>query len=206
MNLERVAIIGAGGQARETYAILQKDPDIEFVGFFESVRTKDEFLGYPVRGLEDLNPSFLCHIAIGNEKVRKIIVDSLPQSTKWFTVIDQSAMIGDDVYIGEGSFIGQGSIITENVRIGKHTHLNIACTVSHDNKIGDYLTMAPGARIMGGCNFGELIYMGASSCVKDKISICSNTVIGMGAMVVKDINTPGTYVGVPAKPLNKDVH
>jgi sugar O-acyltransferase (sialic acid O-acetyltransferase NeuD family) len=206
MSLEKVAIIGAGGQARETYTVLKKNPNFEFVGFFESVRTKDIFLGYPVKGLEDLDPSFSLHIAIGNEKARRVIVESLPPDTKWATIIDPSAMIGYDVIVGEGSFIAQGCIITENVKLGKHTHLNLHCSISHDTSTGDYLTLAPGARIMGGCSLGENVYMGASSVIRDKVTVCSDVTIGMGAMVVKHIHEAGTYIGIPAKILSKDVH
>jgi UDP-3-O-[3-hydroxymyristoyl] glucosamine N-acyltransferase len=38
---------------------------------------------------------------------------------------------------------------------------------------------------------------------KEKISIHSFTTIGMNAAVVKDITESGTYVGVPAKKINK---
>ena len=202
VNFGDVAIIGAGGQAKETYTVLERLAGyvhFNFIGFFESVHTKDEFLGYPVKSLDEYDPEITYHIAIGNEKVRKIIVESLPKETKWFTVLDPSVLIGKDVEIGEGSFVGQNSIITESVSIGKHTHLNIDCTVSHDTQCGDFMTMAPGARIMGGCTVGDSVYLGAASAIKDKISICDNVTIGMGAMVVKNIQESGTYVGVPAK-------
>ena len=204
VNFGKVAIIGAGGQAKETYTVLERMSgwaDFEFVGFFETVHTKDEFLGHPVRPISEYNSEFVYHIAIGNEKVRKQIVESLPRETIWLTLVDPSATIGNDVKIGEGSFIGQHSIVTEGVSIGKHTHLNIQCTVSHDTTCGDYMTMAPGARIMGGCSLGENVYIGAASAIRDKVKIANNITIGMGAMVVKDIIEPGTYVGVPAKKL-----
>ena len=201
--IKKIAIIGAGGQARETYHVLTKylffsNPEYEFVGFFESTSTKDRFLNYSVKNLTEYDPSYTYHIAIGNGKVRESIVNSLPKSTRWLTIIDPDSIIGQDVEIGEGSFIPQGTIITENVRIGKQVHLNIGCSISHDVTIGDFFTMAPGSRIMGGCKVGKLAYMGAQSCIKDKISICEEATIGMGAMVVKNITEPGIYIGIPA--------
>lgn len=35
--------------------------------------------------------------------------------------------------------------------------------------------------------------------VSNDISICEDCMIGAGAVVVKNIDIPGTYVGVPAK-------
>ena len=39
--------------------------------------------------------------------------------------------------------------------------------------------------------------MGA--CINNNLSICSDCMIGAGAVVVKSIERSGTYVGVPAK-------
>ena len=39
--------------------------------------------------------------------------------------------------------------------------------------------------------------------MKNNIKIGTDVVIGAGAVVVKDIEAPGTYVGVPARKLEK---
>ena len=57
--------------------------------------------------------------------------------------------------------------------------------------------------ISGDCKIGDNVYIGTGATIKQGVSIASNTVIGMGAVVVKDINKEGTYVGNPAKILNK---
>jgi UDP-N-acetylbacillosamine N-acetyltransferase len=43
------------------------------------------------------------------------------------------------------------------------------------------------------------VYFGTRSCIKQKLSVCDNVIIGMNAGVVKNITEPGTYVGTPAK-------
>jgi len=55
----------------------------------------------------------------------------------------------------------------------------------------------------GSCKIGDCVYFGTTSCVKEKITICSDVTIGMMAGVVKDISVSGTYVGVPAKLIKK---
>jgi serine acetyltransferase len=44
-----------------------------------------------------------------------------------------------------------------------------------------------------------MVYIGTNASIKEKISIHSLTTIGSNATVVKHINIPGTYIGVPAK-------
>jgi len=43
--------------------------------------------------------------------------------------------------------------------------------------------------------------LGNNSSIKEKLSIHSLTTIGMNGAVVKHIEEPGTYVGVPVKKL-----
>ena len=57
----------------------------------------------------------------------------------------------------------------------------------------------PGAIVSGNVKIYDMVYMGTNSSIKEKISIHSLTTIGSNAAVVKHIEIPGTYVGVPAK-------
>jgi serine acetyltransferase len=46
---------------------------------------------------------------------------------------------------------------------------------------------------------GTRVDVGTQAAFRQHLRICDDVVIGMGAVVVKDIVQPGTYVGVPAK-------
>ncbi len=41
--------------------------------------------------------------------------------------------------------------------------------------------------------------MGAGTTVINNISVNSDCIVGAGATVIRDIDTSGTYVGIPAK-------
>lgn len=193
-----LAIIGAGGFAREVKAALDQS-DIKL--FVDDQYLKTE-LG--VYGLSQFDPEkYMVIVAVGNPKDRFDIIQRLPKETKYFTFIDPSVIIMDDnTQIGEGSIICAGSIITTNVKIGKHAHLNLHTTIGHDCEIGDYFTTAPGAKISGNCKIHDCVYVGTNASVKEKISIHSLATIGMNAAVVKHIEEPGVYVGVPAKKIS----
>jgi acetyltransferase-like isoleucine patch superfamily enzyme len=45
---------------------------------------------------------------------------------------------------------------------------------------------------------GNNVSIGSNATILP-VSICHNTVIGAGAVVTKNIDTPGIYAGVPAK-------
>lgn len=191
------AIIGAGGFAREIKAALGL-PDTKF--FVDDAYQKVESGIY---GLSKFDPNkYEVVVAIGDPIDRARMVDKLPSNTRFFTFIDPSAQIQDvDVEIEEGSIICAGCIITTNVKIGKHTHLNLLSTIGHDTQVGDYFTTAPGAKISGNCKIGNKVYVGTNGSIRQKIDICDEVVIGMNAAVVKNIDTSGVYAGVPSKRL-----
>jgi sugar O-acyltransferase (sialic acid O-acetyltransferase NeuD family) len=192
-------IIGAGGFGREIYESLSIDEKNNTIFFVndEWWDGKDEKI-LPLSRL-DINEYELI-IAIADGVAREKIVNDLPKETKYYTYIHPSVQIhGNDVEIGEGSIICAGTILTTNIKIGKHSHLNLITTIGHDNVIGDYFTTAPGVQISGNCFIGDRVYFGTRSCNRQKTKICDDVIIGLNSGVINNINEPGVYVGTPAK-------
>ena len=191
------AIIGSGGFGREVKCIILDNNPNEIIDFF----VDDEYIDEISKPLSSLDiKEYEVVIAIGNQTLREKIYNKLPKKTKYFTVIHKSVQILDsNIEIGEGSIICSNSILTKNIKIGKHTHLNLSTTIGHDTSIGDFFTTAPGAKISGNCEIGNRVYFGTNSSVREKIKICDDVTIGLNSGVVKDITHPGTYGGVPVK-------
>jgi sugar O-acyltransferase (sialic acid O-acetyltransferase NeuD family) len=196
VGLEK-AIIGAGGFAREIKAVL----GLSSIKFFVDEKHANPTAG--IYSFSEFDPEiYEVVVAVGNPRDRFNIIQSLPKNTKYFTFVDSSVQIhSNDVEIGEGSIICAGSIITTNIKLGKHTHLNLLTTIGHDCVIDDYFTTAPGAKVSGNCNIEKYVYVGTNSSIREKLNICSDVTIGMNAAVVKHVTIPGIYVGVPAKKL-----
>jgi len=144
-------------------------------------------------------------IGVSNPLDRKKIVSKFPLDTKYITYIHPSANILDKrTRIGVGSFIGMSSIITTNVILGKHSILNRGNQIGHDCRIGNYFSMMPGAIVSGNVTIGDNVYMGTNSVIIEKKTITSNVTIGTLGCVIKDIDEPGTYVGVPVKKISNE--
>jgi len=192
-------IIGAGGFGREIYWSLNPTERNNTVFF-----VNDEYWDGSDEKILPLSlfetDKYEVIVAIADPKHRQRIVDNLPKKTKFFTHIHPTAQIhGEDVIIGEGSIICAGTIITTNVKIGKHAHINLITTIGHDCVIGKYFTTAPGVQISGNETIGDRVYFGTRSCIKEKLKVCDDVIIGMNSGVVKTITEPGTYIGTPAK-------
>lgn len=195
-------IIGAGGFGREVFASMSKLEQRNTVFFVDDAYFNG---GDNILPLSKFDPiEYKIIIAIGDPKHRRDLVNRLPKETVYFTYIHPSVQIlGNDVEIGDGSIICAGSILTTNIKLGKHTHLNLHTTIGHDCIIGDFFTTAPGAKVSGNCTIENCVYVGTNASIKEKITICSNVTIGLSTGVVKNIEEPGIYVGTPAYKLNK---
>jgi UDP-3-O-[3-hydroxymyristoyl] glucosamine N-acyltransferase len=62
--------------------------------------------------------------------------------------------------------------------------------------------MMPGSIISGNVTIGDNVYLGTNSAIKEKTKLCDNLVIGMGGMVVNNIDHHGIYIGVPVKKID----
>jgi sugar O-acyltransferase (sialic acid O-acetyltransferase NeuD family) len=142
-------------------------------------------------------------MAIGDSKIRERILSQLSSDMEFINLFHPSSVISQWVEIGDGAIVCAGTIITCDIKIGKHPQLNLNTTIGHDSIIGDFFTTAPNVNISGNCVIGNHVYFGTASSIKQGLRITDNVVIGMGAVVTKDITEPGVYVGNPAKKLIK---
>lgn len=140
--------------------------------------------------------------AIGDPIIKKKIMGKLKNSNnKYPVLIHPSVIYSDKVKFGEGSIICAGNIITVDVEIGKHVIVNLDCTIGHDAVIGDYSTILPSVKISGFVDIGECVSVGTGSAIIQGKIVRENSIIGAGAVVVKDIPDNCTAVGSPAKPI-----
>lgn len=188
----KLALVGYGGHAREVMRQMGK----QLCCFVD-----DQFVVEGTKPISKLNPEeYMVMVAVSEPTDRFNIVQKLPKNIKYFSWVHPTALIMDEnIEIGEGSFVGAYSILTTNIKIGKHAILNRLNQIGHDCTIGDYFSAMPGSIVSGNVKIGDLVYLGNNSTIKEKVSINSQTKIGMNGAVVKNITDSGTYVGIPAK-------
>ncbi len=212
---KKIGIVGTGGFGKEVLCCLLDSLNLsasninldEIVSFIVSDdhHKEDRILGVQVISQSQFDPAkYDVIVGIGDPVIRRKIVESLPRETTYATIIHPSVIMSKWVEIGEGSILTAGTILTCNIKIGKHSHLNLHTTIGHDCQIGDYFTTTPAVNISGNCTFGDHVYFGTNASVREKISICSNVTIGMGGVVIKNIEREGVYVGNPLRRLEKN--
>lgn len=209
---KKVVIIGAGGHAKVIADIIEKSGD-EIVGFLDDNKEIGTTIINEYKVIGDLNNRFTMAvtkenlefiIAIGDNKKREEISHS--PNLKFYTAIHPSAQIGLDVEIQEGTVIMANACINSSAKIGKHCIINTGAIIEHDNIIEDFVHVSPNVALGGTVKIGKSTHVGIGSTIKNNITICENCKIGAGAVVVKDIEKEGTYIGVPAKGIKNDIY
>jgi len=210
-------LYGAGGFAREVMPIARQ----QFAAtgwqlvFVETTPAAAQVNGMPVLS-ED---AFFEHaadergyaVAIADGAARQKIAERCTaRGARPITLQAQSAIVYDGNQIGDGSILCAHSMVTSNARIGLHFHANLYSYVAHDCVIGDWVTFAPRVSCNGNVQIGDHAYIGTGALLRPgaprgkPLSIGRGAVVGMGAVVTRDVEAGVTVVGSPAKPLVRD--
>jgi sugar O-acyltransferase (sialic acid O-acetyltransferase NeuD family) len=120
---------------------------------------------------------------------------------RWGTLVHPSAFLAPGVEVGQGSIILAGVVITTPQKIGRHVVAMPQVLLTHDDQVGDYVTLAGGATLGGGVRLGAGAYIGQRAAIRESVEIGERAVIGMGSAVLSNVPAGETWVGVPAKRL-----
>lgn len=208
-------IVGAGGHGREIMPLARINladelarGDAELLFVVEDLEKEYFANGHKVISIEmflKIDGDLHFNIAIGNSQARERLSSLLTsKGCRPFGVIAGDVTILDCNQIGEGYTISPQTIITSNVTIGAYFQANCQCVISHDCRIGDFVTLAPGVRCNGNVIIEDHAYIGAGSVIingaNDKpLIIGSNSIIGMGSVVITNVDPYATVVGNPAR-------
>tara|TARA_B100001057_G_scaffold413866_1_gene430661 strand:+ start:160 stop:783 length:624 start_codon:yes stop_codon:yes gene_type:complete len=146
------------------------------------------------------NPNIFIVIDQGKErksltdKIYKKNVKNLIMSK---TYIDKFVM--KDLSTKKGILIQKLCFISSRVNINNGVKINVGSQIHHDVLIGEYVTIAPRALILGSVKIGKFTYIGANAIIKQGVSIGKNAVIGAGAVVIRNVKDNDVVAGNPAK-------
>ncbi len=117
------------------------------------------------------------------------------------TFVARSVRIGTTSVVGAGSIVLDGTVVTADAALGRHVVVMPNCTITHDDVLGDFSTLAAGVSLGGGVRVGEGAYVGMNASVRQEVRIGEWTTVGMGAVVLDDVPDAQIWAGVPARPL-----
>lgn len=110
-------------------------------------------------------------------------------------------IIKNNVYVGSSTAIDRGTlgdtIINDNVKIDNLVH------IAHNDYIDENSFIIAGASIGGGVHIGKNCWVAPNASIKEQTRIGDNALIGLGAVVLKNVDENSVVIGNPAKRLTK---
>lgn len=110
-----------------------------------------------------------------------------------------SVEVGDDVEIGANTTIDRATAGV--TRIGKGTKLDNLVQVAHNVSIGSDGVIAAQTGISGSATIGDRVVIAGDVGIVDHVNITDDVTLGGRSAVDRDIDEPGGYLGVPARPV-----
>jgi sugar O-acyltransferase (sialic acid O-acetyltransferase NeuD family) len=204
VEYDKIALLGAGGQARETREYANRcGLEVSFWTAHGNYRPQDSATKFVA--LEDLSiedhaiPAICC---VGAPGLKCELIETI-KSDRYISVIAPNAYIAQDATIGVGVTVAPQVSITSGAKIGSHVLINAGATISHDVNIGDFSTIGPGVHIGGNATIGKGVVIGIGAVIKQGVKIGDHTYIGANSLVLNDLENYVLAYGTPAKVQSK---
>lgn len=107
--------------------------------------------------------------------------------------------LGDGVELGPSTTVRRGAL--DNTIIGSGTKIGSLSNIGHNCIVGKQCILTSQIILGGSSIIGDRVFMGINSSVKNKVKIGNDAIVGMGAVVLKEVLHNTTVVGAPAKAL-----
>lgn len=204
---EGLLLVGASGLAREVLSA----GITGVVGILDdNVDLKDaEIGGVPVLGPVALGArrTEQLLVCVGPSAGRRNVVRRLGglgvSADRYATYVARSARIGSTSEVGAGSILLDGVVVTADAAIGRHVVVMPNCTITHDDVLEDFGTLAAGVALGGTVRIREGAYVGMNASVRQGLTVGAGATVGMGAVVLADVPDAQTWAGVPARQLGE---
>jgi sugar O-acyltransferase (sialic acid O-acetyltransferase NeuD family) len=214
VKAKRIAIVGAGGMAREIESALR---------WINQIELQFDFAGYLVSDLSRLGPrdsrdqvvgdfSWLernhtsidgLAIGVGSPALRLALsaeLDARLPGIDWPAIVHPTAVIDrDSARLGKGCFIGANVTATVNITLQPFALCNFASTYGHETVIGRGSVVNPGANLSGGILVEDGVLIGTGAQILQYLRIGAGAIVGAGAVVTQDVAEGTTVCGVPAR-------
>lgn len=167
------------------------DPEWEFVKYHNQCALENDYDPLPdeIHESAQINPM----ATIGNEGMRY-----LRKGHEVISMIHTGrVVIKENVVVGPHSSVAKATMDT--TLVCREVKIGAGVQIGHNCLIGEYTIITDGTIIGGSVCVGADCWIGLNSTVRNGIKICDQVLLGCGTSVIRDIDEPGMYVGVPAR-------
>jgi len=141
----------------------------------------------------------------GRRSIAARLADLGVAEGRFATAVDASVRVPRSCAIGSGSILLTGVVLTADVTVGRHVVIMPNVTLTHDDVLEDFATIAAGVSLGGTVRIGTAAYVGMNASVRQGLTVGANATLGMGAVLLSDLPAGAVWAGTPAAELRKAV-
>lgn len=112
-----------------------------------------------------------------------------------------SVVIGDHVEVGAANVIARGTV--ESTLLADHVKTDDMVFIAHNAQIGENAVVIAGAEVSGSVKVGRNVWIGPQVSIINGVEIGERSLIGIGAVVTKNVPPNQVMVGNPAKSIRQ---
>lgn len=110
-------------------------------------------------------------------------------------------IVEDDVEIGANTCIDRG--VLGDTRVCTGARIDNLVHLAHNVHIGKHAVVIANAMVGGGTRVEEHAWISPSACLRDRITVGAEAVVGLAALVTEDVPKGKTVLGAPARESSK---
>jgi len=190
------------------------DPRYEILGYMDNrdeLQGKD-FFGYPMLGrfaeagtYVERYPDVRFTTWIGRVETyqrRPRMIASLGVPAERFeTLIHPMTYLSRRAKVGRGVLIFQHCTVSNSADIRDHVVVLPHAVVSHDCLLSEYAVVTSSVTVGSAAQVGRNAYLGTHCCMLPEVKIGEGSLVGIGAVVLRDVPPRTVVVGNPARRL-----
>jgi sugar O-acyltransferase (sialic acid O-acetyltransferase NeuD family) len=199
---------GAGLLLVDTVRRLPAPPAIEVLGYLNDREPIGTLIGgLPVLGPFEQWPALPSDVMFAAplhshkdmpRRIARIVGLGIPDE-RWVSVADPLSVKLSGVTHGVGCFFATFSTIKSDVILGRHVAVRDFAMIGHDTLVGDFVFIGTGVAVLGYCRIGRGAYIAPGAVIRERTTIGEEAIVGIGAIVTRDVADGMTVIGNPAR-------
>ena len=212
--MAEIVIVGSSVTARLAHYYFTRDSEHSIAAFTvdREYLSGDSFLGFPLIDFAEVvdrypPDKYLMFVALGYAKMNKLRAAKYYQAKELgyslVSYVSSRCTFLTDNPVGDNCFILEDNTIQPFVQIGNDVTLWSGNHIGHDAVIEDHCFLASHIVVSGFTHIKPYCFLGVNATLRNAITIAPETLIGAGAIIMKDTVEQGVYLPERARLFEK---
>ena len=200
-----IYIFGAGGRAKLIKEVLiRKGEKLKNIQLIDDRLKKYKNSSYLIKNFKKKIDKLYMGISDPKLQEKKLLYFKAKlKNINNDPLIDPSVTLKSNIKIGKNVIILENTSIGPDVHLGDNVFVGSQTIINHDCYIKKFTTIGHGSNLAGNVRIDEYCIIGISATFKQNTIVEKNVKIGSGSNIIKRCKKNSTYIGNPAKKLNK---